>query len=844
MGVGRILTIEEKIAAAVDKRSRFGKNVFWLLEQGPSVLGVRAVREILEELYSRGVRRMREPAGWAVVGYEEAPKHKRAGRSVASGQELRFVNRVELKYERKKGKRGSAGDIVVSDYHADFMPMLFDEAARRERSNFRKWFTKLAREIRRPLEERVKKEIELTPKLRGILKRQYGIDPDQLANAPRVLKYAGDIFSGQFEKVEYWLDQANHGIVVSRMLELRKEGRLNDYPKVLTSLARIASPYSSADASDFAAVRGWALQFLEEPAEGLIGTLKKDLLYLNRDKEAADEYGRFSCREEFSLDVFVEPAKIYRTEKITAKKASDILGQEFVTVAEAVGLEKAYPDLVGFRKARNTKRLEELFNSDGGNFVDRFMRAYSKLKGVFEDDTEKIAEAKGEEADTWLDKRQYNLLKRFFRIATADDKRSPQKNLALLLAMPDADEMFGDVAILNKKLLLGREIARQMEMAGEAVDNFRVIKGVVRTPYVLAKEYERESGVNIGNIVRVLEKSYFSDAKHLTDAEKRMLREAGLTAPQFYGLKIKIIEEHKFGLVAAKYTRTQNGKEPVIKRLEKLVGNFSIADEEISRKIDYISKLKSLELDTSDITAEGHYKGQRRKFVAFDINNYSLLTGARGFLSKAQRGAIERVYRTLTANKELGELVEEETRKKFIGIRENILEEQMNKIFYGHELDWDEETGHGRLDPMKVKLLTSPNEYAGARIPASIRRGPEFIVVGGMRVCSPEYIKKQAEEWVRYKIVYYVKGGQAELLRKLDIIIEESIYLEAVTRERSFGFSAERVREFADDIRKNYDKILVHENLVRAINFAYGLVEEKREKEKGTSGEGAPAAKT
>lgn len=631
--------------SVVDWHSPWGSALSDLVEFFDDVRdnhGISAVKEVLRTLASQRYLDLRQSPVFEAVGYEAALRGKRSGRSSWSGKGLRWTWRFKVRPPGEQAQRhGTMGDFELSGHHAAYT-LAFERLAEDGfLQQFKKEHRKMA-EGRQPknLEERVEENIAFSPELRSVMEK-LGVDPDALEQATEFLRYGPDILSGKMQEVAYLLDPVTHGKEINRLLMTYGENSIED-EKLVKALLRTMSPFGRPRREDVALVRSWTYQYLKLPAAGLIGTLKKDIEFLARGDVQASDGARYPLTAEDIAAKMFRPARIYRNAPDDAPEllVSDVLDPsktQVITIAAAVGLERAFPGIADFRKKYNKMALYDFFDVRDPHHPGPFHEALQRLKKAFEETIRSLSPDNG--GEYILVPKQQSIAKELLRIAESRARGSEIEKLAMLLAMPDAQKLFRAASIISRQLL---------RRGGE--DDAKAKDEVTRRDYVLAKEYQQEKGIDTGWIVEVLQHIYWGAQE--TPYQKELRKKAGINAAQ-WGIILQrylpgMAKDAAVGLIEAYYAGRARSKKQgpsVLERLKVLTDAFTEVDSDLGRKIGYLRWTKeNLRLETGELSVETGKRAKRKDQQRFSIDDYVMVQ----YVSAEQRNAIDTAHRVVS----------------------------------------------------------------------------------------------------------------------------------------------------------------------------------------------------
>ena len=438
----------ELIAQVCDRRSRKGRGFYGLYEaadsKGNSSM-VRLLERVALDFKALGITVNDRTGIYIDVDPERGKRNEKIGRCSYCSQPLREVNKLRFSYDTSAG-RVKAGKVAGTAAHAgyigttqvgnDCMDHLKYIARKLGDSDFLGRFTKKGQEmIAAGNETALQKALEIPPEITERLKAA-GIDPEAVKRFPDLLAVGSDLLAGNVEMAGFRLDRANRRNWYNWLKERYEADEISD-TDVNSVVMKLESNIHRLTDDEARLAVNYIYQLRLEPAEGRIGSLRRDLLFLAQT-EGLDLDMPF-------LPILLYSGPDYKPEK--QKKVKRALEGDLITYAEAVGLKMKFPGMDERRRKRNREFIERYFG-DGANFDI----AVEEVEKLFGENVGRFAES-GKEAEQLMPLENHRTLAYFFRIARKG-MGTLRENSIQVVPMADSQKVYRTIFVEVRKLAL------------------------------------------------------------------------------------------------------------------------------------------------------------------------------------------------------------------------------------------------------------------------------------------------------------------------------------------------------------------------------------------------------
>ena len=577
--------------------------------------------------------------------YNEGKEGKRIGRCEYCGQSIRKLNRLKYSYTTEDGTVrtgyvpgtgvyvGGIGGAAVGN---DCLEHLQDFARSLGDDGFLEMFSKDGRrKIKKSNEEKIEQCLQIPDWLAKALEAK-GINPEALKQLPEIFEFGPDLLAGNLDAFQFNVDFANRRNWFNWLRQLYAEDRIGDN-EVRTAVGKIETRIHRLTEEEAALLVSYRYQIKDEKAEGLVGGLKKDLKFLEKT-------------EGLNLDIEFDPVLLYTgqdykpRERRTVKDVLDEIDDQYLTVAEAIGLKIKFPGIEKRRQDRNKEMIRKYFATN-----EEFDQAVDDLSGLFKEDKEAFRE-QGRDAETQLPTESYRTLKYFFKLAKKG-MSSFRENSIKRIAMPDSERVYKTLFVEWRK----------KQLADKQEDPLRR-KGIMHSAYVAASDFP--------NVVQIREKIVGSYVPEKGGMDK--IEGVGeVTLKRFREMqqelrKPEIEEAVSLGIIPHSIV---SGKSSVFGVGEVVKGYVQKTEQENSMLSDVVS-LRDIGFEMRNVP-DKYIKGGPTKYLeGFDVDEIA----AARFVGSWQKRILGNMHRSLVANPKVVKFLEnkEEYREKMSKLKSSI----------------------------------------------------------------------------------------------------------------------------------------------------------------------------
>jgi hypothetical protein len=610
--------------------------------------GIGEFQQLLLRLKDMGADRISKPVRMKRMSHKVAEKGERPYISHLTGHSLRFVNSADFDFPRRNPTHSKKDHVNMSNKSYAFFRTLF-EALPINTARFESRFTPKGERdkiisAKRDIEEIITMGFSALP-VRLRKKLDSLIDSDGIRAVAEMLRYAPELRRGNLEEINY---KKISGNLINRTYNFLVENDNIDAPEAFIALERIKKPYLQSTKADWLIAAALAAQVLPEKIEAVFGREKSDIEYVAKNGRSVKD----NCTSSVStstdlfidLDTIVKPVHWYREIKPIedAMTLREMLDKKQITRAMAEGAKRA---TAGFWNARNNyaRSLIAGFMSE-----HELSMAADGLWNIYAEDKKRYASAKkdSKKADLVLAKRSYKILEKFFETIEYKwyEKEGRERKGTIsdwinrMLSLSEIKDLMGQFSAEWGKL--------KYSLTKEDEDERMAILG---TEFVYIKKDDE-----IYSLAEKVAGSYFADTGNATPVEKNRLKSVNISNKRFHRIQntaAKILQLREFGIIESKdmkligESKTENSFDLACRVIE----DYKIAGEDDKQKINFLLKLNTLYLDTSDIRAMDGKKRNKKSDRPFNIETLANSE----FISPEQSLIINALYHILHNEEEL-----------------------------------------------------------------------------------------------------------------------------------------------------------------------------------------------
>jgi hypothetical protein len=428
------------------------------------------------------------------------------------------------------------------------------------------------------LESKLEENLNISSELRKKLEKA-GIDIDQLQKILS-LEHSAAVLDGDESGLLYDLDAGTKKNSINWFREQVKDSDF-DNPLLSQIWNKLKNAAHLVTKEELALVRAYSNEYRLRNANVLLAGVKQDLLYLS----GLPEDHPYNKEGKIDVDRKYKPLPaVFSSKKRDKRTIIELLNQDMITRAEALGIRAQFPGIVERRIATNRETSQKYGKGRTWDYL------LNEIRPVFEQQKKDIHEeykADGKiSTEQTLPKKEYNLLKEFF-IRAELGKSAERENY---LKMHDI-KMFTEIA---PQIVA---IGRKLRYAKSKKD---VPASVIRDSYTPVEDLSE----------KIKELTGCSDAEQVIDmiANAKLVKDSNFNSFQYaYG---DILNN---GIVADKWLSSIDSKKNTIKKLWETIKKEQVEEVDVATKkaLDNINEytgLKCLSFNCKPFAHEGEIK--------------------------------------------------------------------------------------------------------------------------------------------------------------------------------------------------------------------------------------------
>lgn len=441
------------------------------------------------------------------------------------------------------------------------------------------------------LDEKILRLTEsLSPELAEKLKKSR-IKPEQLIRTSLMIQHSRQLLEGDESGILFDLDPGNNRSTFNWFTEgIRAEDIKNDDIKDIWYKMSHAAHLVTED--ELHAMLIYSIEYRPRKTNVVLAGIKEDLLYLSSlpfshpiIKKYMKKNSRITVDRRFSRPVTI----FRRRQNVHCRSIRKVLEDEYITLADAIGMHNAFP------------RIEEMRISVNKDFSEKYGDT-AKIRGILRElkkEYEQIKEQKHLEKQKKILPRpkklkdtEYYIVKEFIKRSGIGREHTGRENYLRNFTIESFQEIFPKIILAGRKILYARTVKREKPTISE--------KEILRKQYILSEvideEFEKLTGITEQELCKATGKQpgmqkpfhllieYFSNAHSLNYNFEQFQQ----NLPTLQAMQSAGIIETSF-LISSKKTGL-NRLQHWLKHLAKL-GMHALPEETLKQ----VAELKELE---------------------------------------------------------------------------------------------------------------------------------------------------------------------------------------------------------------------------------------------------------
>lgn len=645
----------ELVEEFVDKRTNFGQEAIARAARlaGPQV---EASYELISRIKSKGITKINNPLQFRLVGYEKGEKHERIGQSIANPK-LRTVFRYSISATGTTGDArsgqvagvgavGNLGEIEVGKILNEKLPILIPILGD---DRYREFFQQQGRNNRN--REATQNQIRTMQDVIAEQLADCGFDTTELSG------YLKDYFNQAART-----DSGNDLLWLGRQIETGKINDDNLSFAFYDVMLNIDYSNESAQLTSHA-----VMELRKRSAKGLIGKLKDDLLFLDKNKGIHN----VNLNQPFRRRIYYPEKK--SVEEGTIRKK---LNQNQLSFSEALGIVRHFPGIVQAKKRFNRTNAETYFG-EGQRAVAGVTKALEHVRQYLEKDKEAYHKAKQRNSTANLKLgKGYRLAKKLDELAALDKTKGDFANLAYFTGFKDSRDSFSGLYTLDNQLALAESCedakvragantcalrvskAQEVESGRVSRDKDSVLKftGVMASKYVNDVDFEEEHRLSLKEFIKrfndvneILLEPSASAKKKSAQRKAIIIRKRDKQYERFRENLERLSHDAEFNLVSVDFQSQLTRYTPVLKEYKENKGSNK-------KGLDKLIKFANV-FDLTDLTTDHDFRpyGNRAYLSDSEIQEFQSVRKRLHSVADFKRVRLEDIPRYETLKKEVEE---------------------------------------------------------------------------------------------------------------------------------------------------------------------------------------------